>query len=48
MDHDSLVGNGVGENSVEGAGRIWRQRLGKLRVYGSKSKRPGPDTFALD
>jgi hypothetical protein len=47
MDHDSDVGKGVGEKRVEGAGRIWRQREGKLSVYGSKSKRVEPDAFVL-
>jgi len=30
MDHDSKVGKGVGEKRVEGAGRMCRQREGKL------------------
>jgi hypothetical protein len=30
MDHDSDVGNGVGEKRVEGAGRIWRHSEGKF------------------
>jgi hypothetical protein len=47
MDHDSDVGKGVGEKRVEGAGRMWRQREGKLSVYGSKSKRVEPDAFML-
>jgi hypothetical protein len=32
MDQDSLVGNGVGEKSVDGGGSTWRHRLGKLSV----------------
>jgi hypothetical protein len=32
MDQDSLVGNGVGEKRVEGAGSICKHRLGKLSV----------------
>jgi hypothetical protein len=31
-DHDSLVGKGVGEKRVEGAGRMCRHREGKLRA----------------
>lgn len=47
MDQDSFVGNGVGEKRVEGGGRICRQRLGKLSVYGSKSKSARPVALAL-
>lgn len=32
IDHDSLVGKGLGEKSVAGAGRMCRHNEGKLRV----------------
>ena len=47
MDHDSLVAKGMGEKRVEGGGRTCRHRLGKLSVYGSKSKRVGPVALVL-
>ena len=47
MDQDSLVEKGVGEKRVDGAGRICKHRLGKLRANGSKSKIPRPVALAL-
>jgi hypothetical protein len=46
-DHESLVPNGVGEKSVGGEGRMCKQRLGKVRVKGSKSNRPNAIARAL-